>query len=62
MTYTIYLTRHEYGFVEVEANSVEEAKEKAFEAEWAGDVHWADAEVEMSGYEEYKDIEKEYDD
>lgn len=62
MTYTVFLTRHEYGFVEVEANSVDEAKEKAFESEQMGDVHWADAEIEISGYEECEDTEDEDED
>lgn len=51
MTYTVYLTAHEYGFVEVEAESEEEAREKAMEAEMDGDVHWADREVETTGFE-----------
>lgn len=48
MTYTIYLTAHEYGFVEIEANSEEEAREMAYEAEMDGDVHWCDREVEVT--------------
>lgn len=51
MTYTVYLTAHEYGFVEVEAESAKEAYDKAMEAEMNGDVHWADREVETTGFE-----------
>lgn len=47
MKYTIAITSHEYGFVEVEADSTEKAKEKALEAEANGDVHWAGREVEV---------------
>lgn len=47
MKYTIAITSHEYGFVEVEADSTEKAKEKDLEAEANGDVHWADREVEV---------------
>ena len=46
MTYTVYLTQHTYGFVEVEANSEREAKEKAYQASIDGDVHWSDSELE----------------
>lgn len=59
MKYTIFLVRHEYGFIEVEANSVDEAKGKALESEQMGEAHWTDADVEISGYEEYKSIQDE---
>lgn len=59
MTYTVFLTAHRYGFVEVEANSAEEAKEKAMQAEFDGDAHWTDRELEVTGYEKYNENEEE---
>lgn len=59
MTYTVFLTAHEYGFVEIEADSVEEAEEKAIEADMFGDVHWVDRELEVTGYEKHNKDEEE---
>jgi hypothetical protein len=51
MKYTIFLTKHTYGFIEIEANSIDEATEIAAEEAYYGDVHWTDSDAEVVGYE-----------
>lgn len=57
MTYTVFVTMKRYGFVEIEADSADEAKEMAVtEALMESDVHWTDREVDIDDIvEEHED-------
>ena len=48
MKYTVYVTSHRYGFVEVKAKSTEEAKQKAINKALKNDAHWIDRDITVS--------------
>lgn len=52
MKYTVFVAAHEWGHVEVEADSEEEAIEIAYAAENNGDIYWGDRDVEIIEIEE----------
>ena len=47
-TYTFYVTETSYGSVEVEANTVEQAEELAYEKFASGNTIWGNSEVEIT--------------
>lgn len=57
MTYTVFVTMKRYGFVEIEADSADEAKEMAItKALMGNDVHWTDREVDVDDTEELYEL------
>ena len=54
-TYTVRYTEHTWIDIEVEANSAEEAEEKAREMVLNGEVDLSDSEIEKSEYEVVND-------
>ena len=51
-SYIVYIKETSYGYVEVEAESPEEAEKLAEEQYMNGDIYWGDCDFEMTDPEE----------
>ena len=52
MKYTVFIKEINWGFVKVEADSEEEAKDKAANKYYDGHIYWGDADMEIADVEE----------